>query len=466
MKCSRRETLWPTLALLVCALAGCSEKTTGPEIKPSTGMRHAWSKAFGDAGVQAVAGAAVDGAGDVIIAGSFYGTLDFGWGPLTSAGGSDIFVAKFSSSGVCLWSKRFGDADNQSTTDVAVDPSGNVIVAGGFYGTVDFGGGVLTSAGSADVFVAKLDPGGLYIWSDRFGDGDYQSAQRVAAAENTGNFMVMGDFEGSVDFGGGPLTSAGSFDVFLAKFGPTGTHYWSRRFGDASNQYTGGIAVDAVGNTMIAGMYQGTVDFGGGPLTSMGPYDVFVAKFNAGGTHLWSGSFGGPDFQTVGGVAFDPSGNVILAGFFEGSVNFGGGLLTSAGSQDIFIAKFDPNGTHVWSKRFGDAGFQETRDVAVDPAGNVVITGSFAGSINFGGRSLQGAGEDDVLVAKLDPNGGHLWSNSFGGAEMQTGQGVAADASGNIVIVGHFIGTVCFGGATLVGSGDPYYDIFVAKFIP
>jgi len=455
------------MALLICALAGCSETTTAPKTnKPSTAMKHAWSKAFGNTSGTWVSGVATDGAGDIVIAGFFEGTVDFGAGPLTSAGEDDIFVAKFSPSGACAWSKRFGDAGTQWTGAVAVDPSGNVIIVGGFYGTIDFGGGTLTSAGSMDAFVVKLDPGGLYIWSSRFGDSDVQYATGVAAAESSGNVMVAGDFLGSVDFGGGPLTSAGARDVFLVKFGPTGTHYWSKRFGDAANQYTAGIAVDPVGNVAIAGTNEGTIDLGGGPFVSVGDDDIFLAKFNAGGTHLWSRSLRFPDYHTAGGVVFDPSGNVILAGSFEGSVNLGGGTLMSAGLDDIFVAKFDPSGTHVWSKRFGDAGGQGARDVAVDPAGNVLVTGGFDSTVNFGGGVLTSAGEADILVAKLDPTGRHLWSKSFGDAERQAGCGVAADAAGNVVIVGQFNGTVCFGGDTLLGPNYPDISNFVAKFTP
>ena len=145
------------LVLGTCLAIGCSDNGTGPDNNPppSTG-KHLWSKGFGDGSHQAAEAVAVDASGNVIVTGNFEGTVDFGGGALTSTGSRDIFVAKFGSDGAHLWSKSFGAGDDQITQAVTVDASGNVIVTGWFYGTVDFGGGALTSAGSFDIFVAKF----------------------------------------------------------------------------------------------------------------------------------------------------------------------------------------------------------------------------------------------------------------------------------------------------------------------
>ncbi|MBI4705509.1 MAG: hypothetical protein HY744_30820 [Deltaproteobacteria bacterium] len=124
-----------------------------------------WSKAFGGASIGY--SVAVDGSGSALVTGSFDGTVDFGGGPLTSAGGYDIFVAKLDNAGGHLWSKSFGDASGQGGWAIAADGSGNVLVTGGFAGAVDFGGGPLTSAGGGDIFVAKLDPSGNPVWQPR-----------------------------------------------------------------------------------------------------------------------------------------------------------------------------------------------------------------------------------------------------------------------------------------------------------
>lgn len=119
------------------------------------------------------------------------------------------------------------------------------------------------------------------------------------------------------------------------------------------------------------------------------------------GDHLWSKRFGGPNDQFAGSVAVDGTGNVLLTGAFAGTVDFGGGPLTSAGAYDIFVAKFDSAGNHLWSKRFGDASAQYGQSVAVDPAGNALLTGYFAGTADFGGGPLTSGGANDIFVAKL-----------------------------------------------------------------
>jgi hypothetical protein len=268
--------------------------------------------------------------------------VDFGGGPLTSAGRGDIFLAKFDASGTHLWSQRFGDAENQLGWSVAFDPSGNVAITGNFEGTVNFGGGPLTCAGSQDIFLAKFDASGAHLWSQRFGDAEYQLGYSVAF-DPSGNIAITGNFAGTVDFGGGPLTSVGFEDIFLAKFDASGTHLWSQRFGDAEYLLSFSVAFDLSGNIAITGWFEGTVDFGGGPLINTGLKDIFLAKFDASGAHLWSQKFGAAGYQRGNSVAFDPSGNVAITGWFEGTVDFGGGPLTCADRMDIFLAKFGPS---------------------------------------------------------------------------------------------------------------------------
>ncbi len=300
------------------------------------------------------------------------------------------------------WSKRFGDASGQYARAVAADTSGNSIVTGYFYGAVDFGGGALTSAGAYDIFLAKLGPAGAHVWSKRFGDGDNQFAPAVAI-DGLDNVFVAGYFRGAMDFGGGPLTSAGGEDIFLAKFDSGGGHQWSKRFGDIStDQEAWGVAIDGSGNAIIAGYFTGAVDFGGGALPNAGPNaDIFVAKFGSDGAHVWSKSFGDTYAQTAYGVAVDPSDNVLVAGGFNGPINFGGGTLTSAGYKDAFLAKLSPGGAHIWSKRFGDADFQDAHAVTTDVSGNAFIAGNFSGAINFGGGTFASAGSTDIFLAKF-----------------------------------------------------------------
>jgi hypothetical protein len=359
------------------------------------------------------------------------------------------------------WSKRFGDSSYQFGRSAALDASNNVIVTGQFSGAVDFGGGGLTSAGGDDIFVAKLDAAGNHVWSKRFGDALFQKGLSVAV-DASGNAIVTGCFAGTVDFGGDSLTAAGSDDIFVAKFDAAGNHTWSKAFGDLVFQEGSSVAADALGNVIVTGFFRGTVDFGGGPLTEVGGFDIFVAKFDADGNHVWSKRFGDGSPQLSWSVTVDGPGDVIIAGQFEGTVDFGGGVLTSAGNNDIFVAKFDAAGNHVWSQRFGGSMDDGASSVATDAAGNVCLTGSFLNTVNFGGADLVSAGFSDIFLVKFISTGAHQWSKRFGDGDGQTARSVAVVGSGDVILTGVFAGTIDFGGGVLTDAGAG--DLFVAKF--
>lgn len=448
---------------IVCLLSGCSDDGTSPrnEPSPSTDMEHAWSQSFGDASEQVVYDVATDASGNIIITGFFEGTVHFGHSTLASAGQEDIFVAKFRTDGTLLWSQRFGDASDQYGFAVAVDASGNILLTGRFSGTIDFGGGALASAGGSDVYLAKFNSSGAHLWSKRFGDSSTEEARSVTT-DPSGNVYITGSYFGSIDFGGGPFASNGYEDIFLAKFDPDGTHLWSAHFGDGDSQYGRDVATDGSGNVILAGEFYGSVDFGGGLLASAGTSDIVIAKFGSDGSHIWSKRFGDTERDYVPRVTVDSFDNIIIAGYFEGTVDFGGGTFTSSGDTNIFIAKFGSGGNHLWSDAKGDQNYYHAYGLAVDESGNIVISGEFDWSFDFGGGVLENEGDFDVFIAKLDPAGVHMWSDSFGNTTIQHSQAVAVDASGNVIMVGNFHGTIDFGGGDLTSAGG--HDIFVTKF--
>jgi hypothetical protein len=373
-----------------------------------------------------------------------------------------LIVAKLGPNGSHVWSKSFGDAYQQNAYDVAVDASGNVIVAGFFAGTVNFGGGTLTSQGGWDIFVAKFGPGGAHLWSKSFGATQEQFA-RAVAVDATGNVIITGYFYNTVNFGGGALTSAGGAEIFVAKLDPDGNHVWSKRFGNSSDQAGYAVAADASGNVVVAGYFNGTMSFGGSDLASAGGRDIFVAKLDANGNHLWSERYGDASEQNALTVAVDVAGDAIVAGYFAGVVDFGGGALTSAGGDDIFLAKLrSADGAHIWSKRFGDASNQNPHEVAVDASGNVTLTGYFMGTVYFGGGTLTAGSSGDMYLAKFGSGGAHIWSRRFGDGNGAVGRAVSVDPSGNVFVTGYFVGVLDFGGGDLTTAGG--YDVFVAKF--
>jgi hypothetical protein len=190
---------------------------------------------------------------------------------------------------------------------------------------------MMTSAGSVDFFLLKYSSGGTYLWSRAFGGSGDDVAYGVDV-DDGGNIAVVGSFQMTMSLGGNPLTSAGLSDIFVAKFSPLGNHLWSLRVGGTGIDVDYAVAVDGSGNVVLAGGYQYT----------QGQWDVLVAKYSAAGAPLWSRNYGSTANDLGFGVAVDRGGNVLVTGYFQGTINFGGGPLTSAGLTDGFLLNLAP----------------------------------------------------------------------------------------------------------------------------
>jgi hypothetical protein len=435
-----------------------------------------WSRRFGDVSDDRAQAIAADGSGNVAVTGHFNGTTDFGGGSVSSyvhaslGPTTDIFVASYSPSGQYRWVRPIGNSSTEEGKGIATDSAGNVLVTG-YQGSywVDYGGGPQTSVSYNDIFIAKYSAAGGWDWSKTIGGYGYDQGNAIAA-DDAGNVFVTGYFgkatmgDTGVNFGGGALFSAGGYDVFLVKYSATGQHVWSRRFGGTGTDTGMAVGADSAGNVFVGGTFEGSVDFGGGSLTSAGLRDIFLVKYSAAGQHLWSKRFGSSGDDVVNSLAVDGAGDVALSGKFQGSVSFGGTTLTSAGGDDAFLAKLlGASGGHSWSKRFGSTSQDIATGVAVDGVRNVVVSGYFAGSVDFGGGALTALGID-VFTAKFNSAGTHTWSRRYGGMDTQLSDGVAAAPTGEVTVTGFFNQGIDFGTGLLTSAGA--FDGFLANIGP
>lgn len=434
----------------------CSQANS--ECTPPTGA-HLWSKRFGDAKFQVPESMVVDGGGNLTIAGYFSGTVDFGGGVLSSAGGDDVFVVRLDPSGNHVWSQRYGDVQGDQGKGVGVDPQGNVYVAGTFRGTVDFGVGPLTSSGAQDVFVLKLGPSGTPLWSKRFGSSGASDGVKAIAVTPAGVFFA-GEHSTGIDFGGGTLNPVGEFDVYVVSLDTNGAHLWSKSFGGVGSDGVTALVAAPDGGCALTGMFIDSIDFGGGALPSV-EYDVYVARLTASGDHVWSKRFGGAGLQEGRALAFDPQGALFVSGDNEGSIDLGGGVLATAGQADVFLAKLDENGNTLWGKAFGDPGLQLPWSVAADSGGNVILAGSMEGTVDFGTGPLTSTGGFDAFLAKFDPSGVPLWSRRYADNLIRN---VGVDGSRRIYLSAPLFGSTDFGGGVLVANGNT--DVVAAKLQP
>lgn len=422
---------------------------------------HVWSDTHGGSNSEYPFAVSANAFGALAVIGYFWGTVDFGGGAMTSAGSSDIFVARYNADGSHEWSKRLGSAGGDAGLGVVIDDLGEVVLTGYVEGPVDFGGGSLAAYGGTDIFMAKYDTHGGHVWSKRFGSTEYESGADVALSAS-GHVILTGYIGGAVDFGGGIVSGPGGSDTFIAKFDYNGDHIWSAAYGGTDTDTGWKLACDG-NEVVLAGYFWDTADYGGGTMTSAGVSDIYVAKYDASGNHMWSMSFGSAQDDQPGGVAVDGAGRIALTGYFHDTVDFGGGGLTSVNDDDIFLAQYDENGSHLWSDSYGGVGKDEVYGVAIDSQNRMTITGGFPNSIDFGGGLLTREGSfNEVFLATFDSLGAHVWSEKYGSPMEDDGRGISIDGDDNIIITGIHEDDIDFGGGPLTNLG--FFDVFVAKF--
>ncbi|KPK78251.1 MAG: hypothetical protein AMJ79_00125 [Phycisphaerae bacterium SM23_30] len=250
---------------------------------------------------------------------------------------------------------------------------------------------------------------------------------------------------------------------------------WTDALGGSGSDISYDITLDSQGNIFLTGYFHGTVDFDptaeSDSHTSNGSSDVFVTKLNNDGSYAWTVTFGAGDSDCGKAVAVDPDDNVFVTGSFLDTVDFEDGEeLISNGNADIFVAKFQPDGTFEWAVSFGSGGWDQGNDIAVDSAGNVLVTGEFTGTIDFNptgeGGERTSNGSIDIFVTKLDSNGNYSWSHTFGGDDVDRGYAVAVDAANSVYITGRFGLTVDFDPDPIKEKKETSnggYDVFITK---
>ena len=305
-----------------------------------------------------------------------------------------------------------------------------------------------------------------YKWAVKAGGTGTEEGKAIAT-DKAGNVYVTGYFKNTATFGSlTSVVSLGGHDAFVAKYDSSGNALWVNTLGgtDADEGY--GIAADTLGNIYVAGTFGGTVTVGAGTLTSTGSFDVFVLKYNTSGTLLWARSAGGASADNAYGIATNKTGEIFITGKFNTSTTFGSTTLTSTGQDDIFIAKYDNSGNVLWAKKAGSTSGDLAKSISIDDSGNLYITGNFSGTATFLGStnvSLTSSGQWDAYIAKYDPAGNVLWAKKGGGSNHDHGLSVAVDLSGNSYIT-------CYTQSTSVNFGGKTFtssgqwDIFVAKY--
>ncbi|MCB9667588.1 MAG: hypothetical protein H6715_05655 [Myxococcales bacterium] len=421
------------------------------------GTAGAWVKAFGGSSSDYGIAVDTDSANNVYIAASFIGTVDFGGGAFDAGLGQDIIVAGFDPLGAHRWSIAhgglasgpwYGHAIIADLNDdifflgtpygpdvssyvssyeqdgayrwggptwlevakaqgLSVDAQSRIYVTGSFSQDNDFGcGATLQSQGSTDVFIASYDSAtGACIWAQRYGGASSDSATDIVAAAD-GTTYVTGSFRGGLVAGSTTYVSRGGTDVFVSSYDGDGNHRWTITAGDAQNDIGYQLALAGNNQLVVAGSFTGTIDFGFGELTAEVGSDIFVASFDgADGQVKWASRIGGSSAEFPADLQVGPNGLLYLCGNYYDTVSFlNGELHTSNGESDAFVLAYQlASGAPTAAVSYGGTGSDGCADIAFDDTGTMLVIGSFEDAVDFGGTVLNAQGPRDIFLLKTQP---------------------------------------------------------------
>lgn len=391
---------------------------------------------------------AVDYAGNSFVIGSFYGRVIFRDTQFRSDFFPQVFVAKFDLSGSPLWIRIIGGSGAKTPGGVAVDGSGNCYVTGWFQDSADIERDILRSAGDNDIFIAKYSSAGEIAWIKQIG-GSGDDSRSDVKVDNSGNCYVVGSSEKGYTIGGSDPKMTGGPGFFLVKYDASVQVAWAKSTTGPGFAFASAIALDSLGNVYLAGGLKGSVSFEERELSSTGPEaDILVAKYDGLGKRLWVttvGGTGGGKFAS--GVGVDAAGNVYITGVFtDGHIAFENQPVDAIGSTDIFIAKFNPDGTLNWAHGAGGVSADQAFSISVDSSGNSFIAGVFNNVVaKFEDYDLGPSEGDDVFVVKYGNSGKLVWAKKAGGGGTDSAYGTALDRAGNLYVTGGIGGRAQFG---------------------
>ena len=310
----------------------------------------------------------------------------------------------------------------------------------------------------------------------------------IMAVDSRGNTYLAGRFRGTVDFNAGHSRKAmsvsrkNSDDIFLAKYNPKGILIWNRQYGGPKPDRATALALAPNGDIFLAGIFEGVAQFGAVnqplKLTSNGKQDAFIARIDPAGKMLWAGNVGGRDDDDSPEIVAGNDGEVYITGGFHGKINFDAvqstqAVLTSTnGSNDVFLAKYDPQGVLVWHRQYGGPKSDWPTALKLSSNGDLMLSGVFTNIARFDAvgdpLTLTSHGKQDAFIARIDPTGATLWANSVGG---QFDDCITAIATGNhdeVYATGSFHGKINFTSnyseQTALTSKSNTQDIFLAHY--
>lgn len=321
----------------------------------------------------------------------------------TSAGAADAFVQRYSAGGTLAWTRQFGTASTDNVYSVTMSLNEAVVIAGRL------------GDGPNPYFVRQYNSGGHLSW-------DIATFWAIAAASagTDGSVFVAGSAGHAL-----PGQSAfGLSDAVLQKYSAAGSLLWTRQFGTSDSDFAVAVSVGSDGSVVVVGGTEGT--FPG--QAYLGVQDVFVRKYDADGTLLWTRQFGTVADETPYAVSADAEGAVAVVGSTRGALPG----QSHQGHLDAFVRKYDRDGAHLWTRQFGGTGADGATGVSIAPDGRVLV----AGVIRMALPDQVTLGGPDAFLVTYSAEGTVLRTRQFGTAGSDYAFAVASTNSGSALVVG------------------------------
>jgi hypothetical protein len=366
------------------------------------------------------------------------------------------------------WVRRVGRGSDSEPVGLATFADGGVVMAGRYYGEIDFGGGKLPSPNeNYQAFVVKYDGFGKHVYSKSFG-GEFAEAATDVVTFSDGSVLVAGSFNWPVDFGTGQLSPSGT-DVFVLKLDASGKTIWAQTYGGEGSQRPVALATTADGGAVLVGTTSGQLDFGLGSVVDTSG-DAFVLRMDAQGKPVWSDMLTSDTGVYVTDVAVHSVDGVIaVGGGFDNQLTIGAlPDLVANGYHDGFLAVYDNTGKAKWSRTVGGPGYSDSVNAIVmaPKESTIYMTGQVEGPVDLGGGPLGLPDQYDpnTYVLSVATTGGYLAGRLYGKQSNDAAYGLAMDGEGNLYLAGEFYDRIAFGAVELVSKGNS--DAFVGKIRP
>jgi hypothetical protein len=360
-----------------------------------------------------------------------------------------------------VWAKGEGGIGNDAAYSVTSDEAGNTYVTGNLAGVADFSGVTAQGKGVYEIFIAKYSPTGNLIWVKTAG-GKGNDVGYAIQYQN-GYLYLAGKFEDTAYFENTTLISHGDGDAFVAKYDNNGNLIWVTGGGGQRLDYVSGLTLDDNGSIYVSGTYQASATFSGTQITTSNLFgESFVASYNNNGALQWVKSATGTAFNLLKGITYDNNGGLFITGYFGGGFSIDSiSILSNTPSYDIVLGKLTTNGDVVWLTHAGSIAEDAGQSVCADKDGNAFVTGYFTRTAYFDADSIQYLDYNDVFIAKYDANGHYQWVIPGYGTQLDIGYAIATDNEGNIYTGGMFENAINFSGHTVSGIDR---DVFIVSY--